>query len=594
MRSSSSAIRAARGGVRKRYTDPVAVKPCLIALLAAGSALTALAASGSSGSVVRLTTVVTNVRGEPVQGLRPADFDLTIDGKPQPVEAAEFTRDGARLPRAIALVLDEFHVAPAHGAAVRDTLLPLVDAHLRTGDLAIVVKPLDSLITIRPTSDRRAVLASLASFDARQGDYTPRTVFERKYMAHAPGAVAAARAQIVTSAVRAVASTLGELRDVRPVLVLVSDGFPRQRSDRNVPANLLSAVRVANRAEVPVYVFAPSPAAAIDPAAAPGDTGHAALRAVAAGTGGDFTAGVAAFAGGIARMIRELEAHYVLTYRAPHADDGRFHSVSVALRRPASVVRARTGYVAPLAAELRAPARSSLSMRALRRSPLIRAWSGILRGESGSPRVTLTWEPSASHAGAQPSPAAIVVTATTPDGTVLFDGSVGPAGRPGEPGAANRADFDAPAGRVLIDAKVLDAKGVVLDTESRDIDVPALRPSRATILPPAVLRAASAREFRRMVDDPLAAPVPSREFRRTERLLVRVPAYGPDGAPARVTATLLNRWRQPMRALPAMDAAPQPGVTQFDVPLAPLAPGEYSIRLTADTAVEHLTFRVRG
>ena len=574
----------------------MAVKPsCVIALLAACPLVTALAAPESTGSLVRVTAVVTNVRGEPVHGLRPSDFDLTVDGKPQPVEAAEFRSDGARTPRVLALVLDEFHVPAAHGAAVRDTLLPLVDTYFRAGDLAVVVKPLDPLTAIQPTSDRRALLASIASFDARQGDYTPRTLFERKYMAHAPAAMAAARAQIVTSAVRAAASTLGELRDVRPVLVLVSDGFARQRSDRNVPANLLAAVRVANRAEVPAYVFAPSVAPAAEPAESQEDTGHAALRAFAAGTGGAFTSGVASFGGGMARMIRELEAHYVLTYRAPHADDGRFHSVAVASRRPATIARARTGYVAPLAERSRPAAGPALSMRALRRSPLIRAWSGVLRGETGTPRVTLTWEPSAPQAApADPSPAAIVVTATTPDGTVLFDGNIAPVGPPGIASTANRAEFDAPAGRVLIDAKVLDAKGVVLDTDSRDIDVPALRPSRATILPPAVLRASSAREFRAIVEDPLAAPAPSREFRRTERLLLRVPAYQPDGSAAHVSATLLNRWRHPMRAIPAMDVTPQPGVTQFEVPLSPLPPGEYSIRLTAGTTVEHVTFRVRG
>ena len=147
---------------------------------------------------------------------------------------------------------------------------------------------------------------------------------------------------------------------------------------------------------------------------------------------------------------------------------------------------------------------------------------------------------------------------------------------------------------MLIDVKILDSKGVVLDTDARDIDVPNLDAARPTILPPAVLRTASAREFRLVSEDPDAPPVPSREFRRTERLLLRVPAYDDAGAPARVSATLLNRWRQPMRALPAMDSSRREGVTQFDIPLAPLPPGEYTIRLTAGSVTEHVTFRVRG
>jgi VWFA-related protein len=557
-----------------------------------------LAAEGShavepAGSQVRVTAVVTNGRGEPVAGLRAGDFLVTVDGAPQVIEGFEFKDAGPATPRAFGIILDEFHVDASNNGSVRDLLLPLVDA-FRPGDVALVFKPLDPLTSIHPTADLPSVRESIARFDGRKGDYAPRTVFEEKYMAQAPAAVAAARAQIVSSALRAVASRLGELRDMRPAIVLVSDGFARQRSDRNLPGNLLSAVRIANRGDVPVYVFAPSASA---PAANPVDPARAALQAVAVQTGGDFVNGLTAFRDGLKRMVRELDAHYVLTYQPAHGDDGRFHSLLVALKRPDAQVRARTGYVAPLAAELmpRFPTTTSTS-RILRRSVLIQSWSGMTKGSDGRSRVTLTWEPAAARAGAPPAraPALLVVTASTPTGTVLFDGNVAAVGGATATGSANRAEFDAPVGRVLIDSKILDAKGVVLDTDARDIEVPNLTASRVTILPVAVLRTGSAREFRAATEDPDAAPVPSRDFRRTERLLLRVPAYDAGGTPARVSATLLNRWRQPMRALPAMPGSPREGVTQFDIPLAPLAPGEYTIRLTAGSVTEHVTFRVRG
>ena len=39
-------------------------------------------------------------------------------------------------------------------------------------------------------------------------------------------------------------------------------------------------------------------------------------------------------------------------------------------------------------------------------------------------------------------------------------------------------------------------------------------------------------EFEQLADNPGAIPTPSRDFSRSERLLVRVPAYGPgEGAP---------------------------------------------------------------
>ena len=571
------------------------LRPVLLAV--AASVLVSAHSAGPTGSAVRVTAVVTNVRGEPIAGLRPGDFQITVDGKPHAVDEIEFRDGNARAPRVFALVLDEFHVDPATSAPVRDALMKLLETHMRADDLAVVFKPLDSLRSIQPTADRQVIRESIATFAGRKGDYAARTDFERHYMAQAPNAVISARAQIVSSALRTVAARLGDMRGTRPAIVLVSDGFARQRVERSLPANLLSAIRIANRGDVPIYVFAPAgSAAAADASADAVEPAEAVLRAVAAQTGGAFNAGIESFAGGIARMTRELDAHYVLTYQPPHGDDGRFHSLEVSLKRADARVRARAGYVAPLSAELRARTSAPPApIRVLKRSPFIQTWSGVTKDADGRPRVIFTWEPAPLRPGsARPAPSVLVVTASTRDGAVLFDGTLVAVDAPVPPEGSNRAEFTAPAGRVLVDVKILDVKGVVLDTDARDLEVPNLQTNGATILPPAVLRSASAREFRAMSENPSAAPVVSREFRRTERLLLRVPAYDASGAPARVSATLLNRWRHPMRALPAMSDSIVDGITQFDVPLAPLAPGEYTIRLTLGTLTEHVTFRVRG
>jgi VWFA-related protein len=561
------------------------------------SAVLSAHAAEPKGSAVRVTAVVTNARGQPIAGLRAGDFQITVDGKPHTVDEIEFRDGNGSAPRVFALVVDEFHVDAESSAPVRDALLTFVETHLRPDDLAVVFKPLDALTSIHPTADRQAIRESIGMFEGRKGDYAPRTDFERRYMAQAPNAVVSARAQIVSSALRTVAARLGEMRGKRAAIVLVSDGFARRRVERSLPANLLSAIRIANRGDVPVYVF--SPAGPPASAAAPDDKvepAEAALRTIAAQTGGEFNGGLESFANGLARMVRELDAHYVLTYQPPHGDDGRFHSVEVNLKRADARVRTRAGYVAPLSAELRARASAPPApIRVLKRSSLIQSWSGVTKGPDGKARVIFTWEPARVRPGsARPEPSALVVTASTPEGTVLFDGSLVAVDAPVPPEGSNRAEFTAPSGRVLVDVKILDAKGVVLDTDARDLEVPNLQTTRATILPPAVLRSTSAREFRAMSEDPSAPPVPSREFRRTERLLLRVPAYDASGAPAKVSATLLNRWRHPMRALPAMADSVLDGITQFDVPLAPLAPGEYTIRLSVGALSEHVTFRVGG
>ena len=118
------------------------------------------------------------------------------------------------------------------------------------------------------------------------------------------------------------------------------------------------------------------------------------------------------------------------------------------------------------------------------------------------------------------------------------------------------------------------------------------------ILPPQVIAASSAREFRQLAGDPLAAPVPSRTFRRTERLLLRVPVHSASGTPIELAARLLNRVGQTLRTLNKMRAPAPDGSTQFDLPLAWLAPGEYTIELSATstrgTAKEVVRFSVTG
>jgi hypothetical protein len=420
-------------------------------------------------------------------------------------------------------------------------------------------------------------------------------------MAQAPSAVAWGRAQIVTSALRALAMSLSGSREGRAVIVLVSDGFERMRSSREVPANLQTAIRIANRANAPVYAFAPSlspPPPAPDAAPEPG---YAALTALTTQTGGELLTGLAAIDAGLVRMNRDLDAHYVLSYRAAHGEDGKYHGLTVAVRRAGAQVRAPSGYVAPLSAALRAAQapRPTAPLRVLRRSPLIQSWSGIVPTRPGYANVILTWEPAPARAAtaARGRPASLVVAASTPDGAVLFDGTVRAVGEAAD-GQADHATFEAPIGPVRIDVKVLDAKGIVVDTDARDVVVRGPKPAGPTIFPPAVLRTRSAREFRELSEDANAAPVPTREFRRTERLLIRVPALNAAGEAAPVAGFLLNRLRQPMRPLEPMAAGALHAVTQFDLPLAPLAPGDYAIQLTVDGPAggvsEFLTFKVGG
>ena len=72
-----------------------------------------------------------------------------------------------------------------------------IDEQVRPSDLLVVMKPLDHLTEIRFTRDRDEARKAVSSFNGRRGDYTPRTPFEEQYLGRSPGAVRAARAQIV-------------------------------------------------------------------------------------------------------------------------------------------------------------------------------------------------------------------------------------------------------------------------------------------------------------------------------------------------------------------------------------------------------------
>jgi hypothetical protein len=276
-------------------------------------------------------------------------------------------------------------------------------------------------------------------------------------------------------------------------------------------------------------------------------------------------------------------------------------------RRDAQV-RVRSGYWAPLQSELRAAlARLNpppiLPTRALRRSPFIDSWFGLTVEPGGGRRIIFTWTPSPPRTptrGKAPArPDVVALKVTTPAGAVLFDGEVGSA-RAGNSSTLrpDSAVFQAMPGRLQFDLTILQADGSKLDVGALDFDVPNVRGTNPVILPPQVLSAGSAREFRDIEADANAAPLPGREFRRTERLLLRVPTFEPAGNAVQVSAKLVNRVGKLLVDLAPMPAEGGRTLTQFDLPLAPFAPGEYSIevaaRSDAGTARELIRFRITG
>ena len=520
---------------------------------------------------VRIGAVVTDAAGRPLADLKPSDFVLRSGGVVQAIETVEFrTPPASDQPgRAFALFLDEFHVTSGPASEhVRRTIRQFMDAHVRAADRVVVMKPLDSQLEIALTRDAAVWQRAIDTFEGRAGDFTPRTPFEEQYIGRAAPIVETSRAQIVTSALRALVTHLGEASAARSAVAFVSEGFAaggRSDRERRLP-DFQSIVRVATRTNVAVYALSPS-VVAVPPGEADGVAER--MKSLAAETGGEMAAGTE-MAAALARMSRDLDSYYVLTFTPSQPDEGRFHRLELTSKRRNAVVRASSGFWTPVSPAAVARDEAPRPMRTLRRSALIQSWYGLSRLADGRMRLRVTWELAARKPlPGRREPAAVVVRAAKAGGEALFEGKVG---------AAELAEVVVPPGRLEMDLTILAADGTELDRETRDLDVPAANAPRASLLAPEIIRARTLREFQAATHNPAAAPTPSREFRRSDRLIVRAPAHqGETGLPA-VTARLLNRWGQPMRDLEIIDG-PGSGVVQFALPLAWLVPGEYEIEL---------------
>ncbi|MDO8794574.1 MAG: hypothetical protein Q7J25_08150, partial [Vicinamibacterales bacterium] len=322
------------------------------------------------------------------------------------------------------------------------------------------------------------------------------------------------------------------------------------------------------------------------------------LRTLALQTDGRAIVNRNDLAAGMTQIVRDTSAYYLLGYNSTQAPaDGKFHEIKVRVKRSGVQVRARKGYWAlttedvarALAPRVEAPkgvekALASISAPAAAHNT-IRTWIGTSRGANGKTRVTFVWEPTPNVAGDRDArsepPARVMVTAVGPDGTPYYRGRI----------TDPRLTFEANPGKLQLRLSVEGSASQVLDTETREIAVPDLTGSEIVLGTPQVLRARTARDYQQIKSDPDAVPLPAREFSRTDRLLIRVPAYGPGNTAPALSAHLLNRGGQAMSELQTGPST-SPDVQQIDLPLAGLAAGEYLLEITAGDLKELVGFRV--
>ena len=129
--------------------------------------------------------------------------------------------------------------------------------------------------------------------------------------------------------------------------------------------------------------------------------------------------------------------------------------------------------------------------------------------------------------------------ATTASGDIVYRGKV-----PTElaaPGAGGIVRFEAPPGKLDMRLTIEGDGTGTLDSDDRELVVPDLTAPEVMLSTPQVWFARNAREFTALTAGAPPAPTATRDFRRTDRLLVRFDAFAPANAATTVTARLLNQ-----------------------------------------------------
>ena len=163
--------------------------------------------------------------------------------------------------------------------------------------------------------------------------------------------------------------------------------------------------------------------------------------------------------------------------------------------------------------------------------------------------------------------------------------------------------FEVPPGKIQLRIAVEGPDADTLDSEVRELTIPDLTTPQTTIGTPQFFRARNVRETQQAKTDPNAVPTAQREFSRTDRLVVRVAAYGPGVNPPTMSA------RPPSRAAASGDlscfgagfsALPSSGCGRSVIPKLGLGrqtaflPPDCSCSLRGDSLPRAFSIRIRS
>ncbi len=559
-------------------------------------------------NLVRVDVSVTGRKDEAVADLDASNFLVTEDDIPQRVETAQFVRlsgqpdaNGRDLKirdrehglaeaeredvRLFALFLDDYHIDshPEVTLRLKKTLESFVDS-LQPTDLVVVMDPLTTLEGLTFTRDKWLLRERIRTFKGRRGELVPvRSAVEEAQLTQRN--VWELRSGVTLSALEALVTHLGGLREGRKSVIFVSQGPPVGRPGSPVYPRLESALQAANRGNVTVHVLDPRPFGS-----APFG-GAEALARLSLDTGGRAIVNSNTPWDRIEQVFSDASAYYLVGYSpSRELTDGKFHRIDVRVTRPGVHVTARRGYWAPPPVDLSASAKPApdplLSTALAALVPLekgrpVEMWVGSAPAPERQTEMQFAWEASPRST----------------DGSMwkleiepLAQGSGVSLGSPQTiPAATSVARFLLEPGPVSFRMTVRAPDGSEVDRWTDRVVVPDYSDDDIELGTPRVYRTRSLSESRRFDAGAESMPTVSRHFRRTDRLVIDVPWMAPNGD-LDVSVRLTSRDGTSLTTLPL--ASNDAGRARIVLPLVSLAPSTYVVRVDATMGDERATQQV--
>jgi VWFA-related protein len=570
--------------------------------------------------LVRVDVTVSGKADEPVADLQASDFEVTEDGVPQKVETMQFVRvDGTRLSnldepleirsrehallearredvRLFAIFLDDYHIdkAPHITLPLRDTLTKFIK-QLGPNDLVALMEPLTTLYDLKYTRDKGELINKVRTFEGRRGLTFPvKSAIEEAQLSQRNWQEL--RAGVTLSALEALATQMGGMREGRKSILFFSQGPPLPPSSPN-ERRYQEAMEAANRGNVTIHVIDPRPLGSV------GFGGANTLRRIAADTGGRAIVNTNDPSEQLEGVMKDASAYYLVGYTPTRrANDGKFHEIQVRVKRGGARVTARRGYFAASEKELTdaadaaatpvnvalTTALSTLSSSVNTRSVSI--WTGFSKGNGDQTRLTFTWEPVPGAAAAE-KPARLEIEPVDEAGKGLVPAQV-IGGTPGE--LPMMAHFQMSPGRHRVRFTSMTSAGDPIDRWIQTQTVPDLDKPPIVLATPRLLRARNMIELRAIEANPDAAPTAATRFTPTDRLLVEIECRARTEEVPLLKVELLSGSGGVLRALETPPLVN--GKLRMPLNIGSLANGTYVLKVTAllgeQTAEQWVAFRV--